>query len=146
MGSCDEENSLRTDHEWTQALQKLESASGQSRKNVEMAYGITRRAKIFDIKALSVPTSFPIEIMHLMFANLLGFFIKSFLDPEASLSPFSKSEWKRFGHIMKQNQKNFPFGPLRDISSMSGKKKADQLKVFGLVLPALLWAWRVDKG
>src|SRR3989337_1750642 len=98
--------------------------------------GIKGKSVLFELLSFNFPRSFPIDIMHLFFENVVLHMFKlwagQFFKDDQNISiPFilSKSLWEEIGIIMQNNRKNMPldFGrPPRNIFKHNAGYKAEE--------------------
>src|SRR5207244_6963926 len=103
--------------------------------NLLNSLGVNGRSILFELKSISFPISFPVDIMHGLFENIApamlrhwsGTFFKEDQDNNSEYI-LSNSVWTEIGNIMDKNRKNMPldFGrPLINIQRHSAAFKAE---------------------
>ena len=86
--------------------------------------GVSGRSILTELRSISFPKSFPVDIMHLFFENIaihmfkhwIGTFYKNISTTDHFILP--NSTWKEIGHLMHSSRKQIPleFGrPPRNI-------------------------------
>ena len=128
---------LRTDDEYREAASNLSCQYNQRRDAAEghPLCGLRHRSPFFELNSVNFPLSFPVDIMHLIFENVIrtlyklwhGEFFKH--DSETPDIRISDAVWSRIGHDMESSRKLIPtsFGRApRDINKYNRSFKAEE--------------------
>ena len=98
--------------------------------------GIKSKRILFELSSINLPSSFPVDIMHLFFENVISQMFKLwsahfFKDDNLNTTLFniSKFSWDSIGLLMQNNKKNMPlvFGrPPQNIFKYNAGYKAEE--------------------
>src|SRR6266498_2575152 len=79
---------------------------------IYLILGIKEKSILFELQSIEFPRSFPIDIIHLFFENVVSHMFKlwsnQFFKDNSNIFPFilSKSSWEEIGQKMNENKKN----------------------------------------
>jgi len=124
---------LRTDHEYRRAAATLTLQFNPV--NSETIYGIRHVSQLLRLRSINFPRSFPVDVMHLIFENVIQTLHKiwssKFFSDDSGENEIVISEavWKRLGGDMDSSRKLIPasYGRApRSIHKYSGSWKAEE--------------------
>jgi hypothetical protein len=126
---------MRTHEQFTQQYAQLRNGNTQAERNeIARYYGINGEPLFTQLRSIDLPSSFPYDIMHLFFENLVPNMVKHWIgefkgiDQGKGTYKISKAAWTMIGVLTTQATRTIPsafVGTLPDIAQDRGLYKAE---------------------
>ncbi|CCO34352.1 hypothetical protein BN14_08450 [Rhizoctonia solani AG-1 IB] len=126
---------MQTHEQFTQQYAQLRNGNTQAKRNeIAQYYGINGEPLFTQLRSIDLPSSFPYNIMHLFFENLVPNMVKHWIgefkgiDQGKGTYKISKAAWTMIGVLTTQATQTIPLafvGTLPDIAQDQGLYKAE---------------------